>query len=262
MTTWVLLRGLMREARHWGAFPALFAQQMQQGQPGQQVQHQAITVITPDFAGNGSRNGELSAATVPQMATQLRSHLQQLGHAPPYHVLALSLGAMAGVAWASQYPDDVARLVLMNTSLQPFNPLHHRLRPHNYPALLGLLLADQRAREQTILRITSNLADDAQSACVLQSWQQYAAQNPVSRRNIVRQLLAAMRYRASAKAPPVPLLMLASREDRLVSVECSRKIAALWQCPLRLHESAGHDLPLDDGAWVVRQIREWMASTD
>lgn len=256
MTTWVLLRGLMREARHWGEFPALFARQMQQGEAGQ---HQPITVITPDFAGNGSRNGEPSAATVPQMATQLRSHLQQQGHAPPYYILALSLGAMAGVAWASQYPDDVAGLVLMNTSLQPFNPFRHRLRPHNYPALLGLLLADQRAREQTILRITSNLANDAHCACVLQSWQQYATQNPVSRRNIVRQLLAAMRYRARAQAPPVPLLMLASSQDRLVSVECSCKIAALWQCPLRLHESAGHDLPLDDGAWVVRQIREWVA---
>jgi pimeloyl-ACP methyl ester carboxylesterase len=256
MTTWVLLRGLMREARHWGQFPALFAEQMQHGQPGQ---HQAITVITPDFAGNGSRHGEPSAATVQQMASQLRANLQQQGHAPPYHVLALSLGAMAGVAWASQYPGDVARLVLMNTSLQPFNPFHHRLRPHNYPALLGLLLADQRVREQTILRITSNHTDAAQAACLLQSWQQYATQNPVSRRNILRQLLAAMRYRASAQAPPVPLLMLASRQDRLVSVDCSRKIAALWQCPLQLHDSAGHDLPLDDGAWVVRQIQSWMA---
>ena len=253
MTTWVLLRGLMREARHWGAFPALFARHMQAGQPGN------ITIVTPDFAGNGSRHGEPSAASVPEMAKQLRHHLAQLGHAPPYHVLALSLGAMAGVAWASQYPADVARLVLMNTSLQPINPFYHRLRPHNYPQLLGLLLADQRTREQTILRLTSNHADAAQRAALLQSWQEYATQNPVSRRNILRQLLAAMRYRASLQAPPVPLLMLAGEQDRLVNVACSRKIAALWQCPLRLHESAGHDLPLDDGGWVVQQIQAWMA---
>jgi pimeloyl-ACP methyl ester carboxylesterase len=255
MTTWVLLRGLMREARHWGTFPAWFAEQMQAGQP------EKITVLTPDFAGNGSRHGEPSAASVPQMASDLRSALQQQGHAPPYHVLALSLGAMAGVAWAARYPADVARLVLMNTSLQPFNLFYQRLRPHNYPQLLGLLLADRLARERTILRITSNHGDAAQQADLLQSWQHYAAQNPVSRRNIVRQLLAAMRYRASPQAPPVPLLMLAARCDRLVSVNCSMKIAALWQCPLRLHDSAGHDLPLDDGAWVVRQIQAWMAGT-
>jgi pimeloyl-ACP methyl ester carboxylesterase len=149
--------------------------------------------------------------------------------------------------------------VLMNTSLQPINPFYHRLRPHNYPQLLGLLLADQRTREQTILRLTSNHADAAQRAALLQSWQEYATQNPVSRRNILRQLLAAMRYRASLQAPPVPLLMLAGEQDRLVNVACSRKIAALWQCPLRLHESAGHDLPLDDGGWVVQQIQAWMA---
>jgi len=28
MTTWVLLRGLMREARHWGEFPMLFQNAM------------------------------------------------------------------------------------------------------------------------------------------------------------------------------------------------------------------------------------------
>ncbi len=254
MTTWVLLRGLMREARHWGDFPALFARHMQAGQD------EKITVLTPDFAGNGTRCHERSATRVAQMGERLSARLREDGHAPPYKVLALSLGAMAGVAWAYSRPEELACLVLMNTSLQPFSPFHQRLRPENYPDLLGLLFADVAKREQTILQITANLADAAQKASLVQSWQSYARERPVSRSNMLRQLWAAMRFRAQMQPPAVPLLMLASEHDRLVNVECSRKIAAQWQCPLRLHPGAGHDLTLDDGAWVMREISAWLAA--
>jgi hypothetical protein len=32
-----------------------------------------------------------------------------------------------------------------------------------------------------------------------------------------------------------------------------------WGAPLRLHTQAGHDLPLDDGAWVARAVGEWLS---
>jgi hypothetical protein len=30
-----------------------------------------------------------------------------------------------------------------------------------------------------------------------------------------------------------------------------------WRAELREHPSAGHDLPLDDPAWVAGRIAEW-----
>ena len=69
----------------------------------------------------------------------------------------MSLGGMVAVDWARRHPDELAACVLVNTSLRPFSPWYRRLRPANYPALLGFLrpwLSD-RQREQTILRITS-----------------------------------------------------------------------------------------------------------
>ena len=72
------------------------------------------------------------------------------------------------------------------------------------------------------------------------------------------QLVAAARFHALPAPPAAPTLILASRKDRLVSVECSKSLAGQWQCPLRLHASAGHDLPLDDGPWVATQVRDWM----
>ena len=52
--------------------------------------------------------------------------------------------------------------------------------------------------------------------------------------------------------------LLASEHDHLVSVECTLTLARNWQCAVRIHPSAGHDLPLDDGLWVVAQVQQWV----
>jgi hypothetical protein len=48
--------------------------------------------------------------------------------------------------------------------------------------------------------------------------------------------------------------------DRLVDPECSRTLARAWQADFIEHPNAGHDLPLDDGAWVAQQIERWSAT--
>jgi pimeloyl-ACP methyl ester carboxylesterase len=250
MTTWVLLRGLMREARHWGEFPMLFQKAMD-------VQH----VVTLDFPGNGSLHAESSATNMTAMANHCRMQLRQLGYAPPYRVLALSLGAMVAVAWSELYPSELEKMVLINTSLAPCNPFYHRLRPKIYPAVIRLLFYGSAAqRESLILRLTSNQSYTESQQTILEQWIAYAKEFPITRTNILRQLLAALLYRAVQTTPPVPVLLLAGQQDRLVNVKCSIRLAQHWYCAIRLHPSAGHDLPLDDGAWVTQQIREWLNS--
>jgi pimeloyl-ACP methyl ester carboxylesterase len=71
-------------------------------------------------------------------------------------------------------------------------------------------------------------------------------------------LLAAARYRAPRQAPGLPILLLASQHDKLVDSRCSQALAAAWRCPLEMHPTAGHDLPLDDPHWVAQQVLGWM----
>jgi pimeloyl-ACP methyl ester carboxylesterase len=248
MTTWVLLRGLMREARHWGEFPALF-------QNAIGAQH----LVTMDFPGNGRLHAQSSATSVAEMANYCRTQLRQLGYAPPYHVLALSLGAMVAVAWSELYPAEIEKMVLINTSMAPCNPFYHRLRPANYPALLRhLLFGSAVQRESLVLRLTSTQSDAARRLAILEQWSAYARECPVTRANILRQLQAALRYRAAPAAPHAPVLLLAGQQDRLVNVKCSLSLAKDWRCVIRLHPAAGHDLPLDDGVWVTQQVSEWL----
>jgi pimeloyl-ACP methyl ester carboxylesterase len=250
MTGWVLLRGLMREQRHWGDFPA----------------HCRAALKTPltclDFAGNGHFHARTSASTVAGMVEDIRSQLGQLKMAPPYRVLALSLGAMVAVEWAAQYPAELEKVVLINTSLAPFNPFYQRLRPRNYPALLrALLTGSLEQREALILRLTSTHYGSQREAAILAQWITYARQCPVTRTNILRQLLAAIRYRATPDKPAPDLLLLAGQRDALVNVQCSKTLAQRWHCALRLHPDAGHDLPLDDATWVIEQITDWLDDT-
>lgn len=246
MTTWVLLRGLMRESRHWGAFRDLF-----------QAAMAGHRIVTLDFPGNGSLYEQQSLTSVAAMADHCHAQLRRLNCTPPYRVMALSLGAMVAVAWNRQYPGDLEKLVLISTSLAPYNPFYQRLRPENYVAMIRFLLDDTGVqREQLILRLTSVKFHPG----ILKLWTGYAREYPVSRANILRQLLAASRYRAVS--PSVPVLLLAGQQDSLVDVQCSRTLAEHWGCEIHLHPAAGHDLPLDEPVWVTQQVVGWLASLD
>ena len=248
MTTWVLLRGLMRESRHWGDFPALLQQALD------------TPVFTLDFPGNGSLYHYKSASRVEEMVEHARGQLQQLDQVPPYRLLALSLGAMVAEAWSEMYPQELETMVLINTSLAPYNPFYQRLRPQNYAALLCLLYGSAKQREALILRLTSNRSHTQNMQSTLQQWVAYVEECPISNGNILRQLWAAIRYRAAIKIPSVPVLLLAGLQDQLVSAKCTQTLAQQWGCDIRLHPDAGHDLPLDDGVWVLQQLGGWLNS--
>jgi len=247
MNTWVFLRGLTRETRHWGDFPEIFRRAIPDA-----------AVVALDLPGNGRLNGVTSPTRVEELAERARDELARLGVSRPCHLLAMSLGAMVAVEWAARHPREISGAVLINTSLAPFSPVFRRLKPANYPALLRLALfgASSCGWEETILRLTTRLVTTPDA--VVAAWVACRNENPVSRDNALRQLLAAARYRAPRARPAPPLLLLASRRDALVDARCSRDLARRWHCALAEHPHAGHDLPLDDGPWVAARIREWL----
>lgn len=247
MTTWIFLRGLTRESRHWGSFTDTFAHTVPDAR-----------VITLDLPGNGDLNQLASPVRVEEMAEHCHAALQALAVTRPCKVLAMSLGAMVAVAWADAHPQDIDSCVLINTSMRPFSPFHQRLRPRNYLPLLRLAVAGGKAREheRAILGLTSQLCADSDT--VTAAWTRIHEAHPVTGANALRQLFAAARFRAPARKPAAAMLLLASTRDTLVNAACSRALAAAWHCELRLHPSAGHDLPLDDGEWVAEQVRQWL----
>ncbi len=247
MTTWLLLRGLTRETRHWGDFPQVL-----------QARLPDADIHAIDLPGCGNLNEIRCPASIEDMAEQCRAQVLARGLKPPFHLLAISLGGMVAVAWAQAHPTEIAEGVLINTSLRPFSRVHQRLRPAAYPSLLRFLLpTGARHREKVVLALTSARADELHA--VLDAWTAWRQERPVSLGNAMRQLTAAMRY-VAPMVGPARFLVLAAGRDLLVDPECSRSLARAWQADFAEHPTAGHDLPLDDGTWVAQQIERWCAT--
>ncbi|MCJ0765645.1 alpha/beta fold hydrolase [Variovorax terrae] len=244
---WVLLRGLSREARHWGQFPA----QLQA-----RLAPCAVTLL--DLPGNGVHWPQRTPGQVDGLLAAARAELAGRGLAPPFGLVAMSLGGMVATAWAQQHGPELSRLVLINTSMRPFSGITERLRPAHWPRLARLVLRWREAAEveDAIHRLTCR--HTASRAQDLAEWLEIRRSAPVSAANALRQLWAAARFRAGAAAPACPTLVLSGRGDALVNPVCSQRIAAAWGCAHEQHPWAGHDLPHDDAGWTCEAIAHWL----
>ncbi len=239
---WLLLRGLAREQRHFGDFPARFARAVPEAR-----------VHTLDLPGFGDQARRPSPASVDAIVDDLRARAPC---ARPHGIVALSLGGMVALRWAARHPDDVARVVVVNTSSADLSPPWQRFSLAVFARLPQLLVATPRARERAILGITSNRGA-AMNDPVAEQWAAWFDEVRPARANVLRQLWAASRCRSPARLA-VPLLVLASRADRLVSWRCSERLAASLGAPLALHDAGGHDLSLDAPEWICDQVTQWL----
>lgn len=244
-----LIRGLIRESRHWGEVPELLVSAF----PG-------CRVTTIDIPGAGSEFRVKSSWTIADMVRRMRKTFldNRTGNETPILVV-ISLGGMIGTQWMQDFPDDFAKAVLINTSFGDLSPLHHRMQPRALGWLLKSFVLENDQREARILQLVSN--NPAVFRKNLQRWESIQADRPVRFDNTLRQLWAAASFRAGGWQPQVPVLLLAAKKDRLVNVKCSRSIASAWKAPLVEHPTAGHDISVDDPQWIVEQIRLFTEAT-
>ncbi len=261
----VLIRGLTRESRHWGALAGQDGALARNFAQTREVHPDAMPtgqVITLDLPGNGRFAHLRSPGSVRRMVDLARSQLQANQIAPPYALVAMSLGGMVATDWAQRFPDDVLRLILINTSMRPYNAWLQRLRPRNWPALLGLLAmwglpACARQIETLIHRMTCRRAETRKDDVA--AWARIRLDAPVRGANALRQLWAAARFRCEGEPPTCRTLLLSSAGDALVNPRCSADLAAQWRAGLYQHPWAGHDLPHDDPEWVGARVAYWLA---
>ena len=218
--------------------------------------------VCVDLPGCGVHAPLKAPASVREMAEFVRADVISRGYTPPVRMIGLSLGAMVAVSWAQARPDEIDRLVLINTSMRPFSGPSKRLRIGAWPALMRAAIdwRGRRSAEAAIHALTCERRDRYDTDLAV--WIAIYRSAPVTPANALRQLWAAARFEAAPAAPACPTLVLASRADRLVHPDCSRALARAWGAAYREHPWAGHDLQHDDAAWLAEVIRAWVSEDE
>lgn len=236
-----LLRGLARESGHWDPeFISLMQSQ--------------YDLIWLDYPGCGPFLNDSFPKTPDELLLQLN---KQIHTTEKIFLVAVSLGGMVALKWAEKFPEKFSGIVLVNSSMADLNPFYQRLKPQ---AILALLQASTQyntpAAETRIVNLISNHSE--KRAKTIERWIEIAKLRPMSKRNALRQLAMAAKFR-SPKAPlKVPMQILVSENDRLASAKCSQQIAVKYAAPIAIHATGGHDLMIDDPQWVSEQIQAFI----
>lgn len=240
--TWILLRGLSREAGHWGHFLPELADAM----PG-------VSLLTLDLPGTGARLRDSWPSTIADVVEMVRLEAKARREpGAPVVLFGVSLGGMVVMEWASRHPREVAGVVVGASSAANLAPFWKRMRPRALVTLgRSVFTLDTAAREARIVRTVSNRRDLWNET--IRSWSEIARQRPVSRLTVGGQVASASRWRAPRKLE-VPSLFLVGKRDRLVHPDCSRRLARRYRAELVVHPDAGHDLTTDASEWVIGNL--------
>ena len=241
----ILLRGLGRDARHWGSFP----EELKNIMPNYKV-------YTIDLPGTGEFYDAKSPLSIKAIAEFMSARAlerdKDLGEA---YIVGLSLGGMVACEWASLENTNIKKVVLINSSFSNWSRFYHRLNYKIYYDFIAMFFMSTKKREETVLKIVSS--NKAQYENVSKAWQNLWKTKPFKVSTVIRQLFAASTYKLKSM-PKQPVLLLASVQDRLVNSQCYKDIEKNTDWPVIFHETAGHEMPMDEPEWVISKIRAFI----
>jgi len=242
MMNWLILRGLARQAKHWGEFP----DQLSSGKG-------VSKVLTPDLPGFGRENHVRFPSKMSKAVEYLEERFQEekAAHEGPWFIMGLSLGGMVALEWAHRYPKSFSGVVTINSSISVNNPFS-RLQPTAVQKIAKWIIdREPYRRERGVLELTSNLKQDQHS--IVDEWVRAEVEHKMELKDVINQFAASIQFKGPEKLT-VPKLTLASMGDRMVSPMCSYKINSKYDGELHVHPEAGHDLPLDAPDWVIERL--------
>ena len=248
--TWLLLRGWGRSKGHWLDFPELFAQ-------SKLVKREVICI---DLPGMGDDKEGTSPATI----TEIRKALQKKAMLDPrlqkpFHLLGISLGGMVALDWALSTPDQLAGVVIVNSSVASESRFYQRLKFANLGRLFKIATEREMIKkEELILSMLSNFP--GLQSDIGKRWARISAEKTPKTSNLLIQLFAASTYSPPPLDLKVPGLVLVAEGVRFVDPHCSYRLAEKYRIPLRQHPWGGHELSLDDPNWIISSVEDWLQS--
>ncbi len=245
---WILVRGLMRDKRHWQDFSESLSVA---------VIALNIDVIALDCLGNGEFSHEKSPLTITAYARALLEQLEGNDN----NIIGLSMGGMIALEMARLAPEKVSKIVVINASAANLSPWHARFS-------IAAVLRAYRTRvkcdkvhwlEATALKLSSDC--NGENLSIAKQWSALRLESRVRLLNVFRQLWACARFKCCDSLQQ-PIFVFSGNKDKLVSPSCSMAIAKHYRCQLIEFDEAGHDISLDASTTLARQLKHLLLSTN
>lgn len=246
--TVLMLRGLSRSRRFWLDVDLRLAER-------------GFRVVTLDHRGIGQSTGGLTSFGLDALADDAAAVMAALGHVR-FGVFGISLGGMVAQHLALRHGAQVERLALGATT--PGGPLARRIAPRAAASLLLSLVLPRRTANETAARVVLSETHRRTHPETLEAWARILAEEPVRRRVVVHQLLAAARHDASAQVGTLrmPVLLLCGDADVLISPDNTRLLERLLpHAEVTWFRGAGHDFPTERPAETVDALAGFFAAT-
>jgi pimeloyl-ACP methyl ester carboxylesterase len=247
----LLLRGLVREQRHWGNFLSKWQENLPM-----------ISAHCLDHPGVGTEFSRSSPYSIAEITDDIRNRwlILKEKHKEPWILFSISLGAMVGMDWVARYPDDFCHLTIINTSVANLSWPWERFYLDKLKVLIYLSREkDPIKKERAILDMVSLKAENKDELARL--WAGYALKPHKLRQRAIAQLWAAIKFRAPMKIN-IPLTVLCGEKDTMVNPVATKKIASYYGVPCHSHIEGGHDLTLDQADWVCETLLKDLKSFD
>lgn len=239
----ILLRGLVREKKHWGSFVT----ELQAAFP-------KANIITPEIQGVGEFVDLTSPSNFIDMVKFMRSNILKEIEGQDNYLIAMSLGGMLARQWVEIFPNDFKQITLVNTSFKGINSLFNRLRPKSIISFFKIFLTPSvQAREKAIVQMVSN--NNTNHEAIINTWIEIQNKRPVKRQSFINQIKAALSFSPQLTWPKeIPLMILCGQKDRLCNYKSSLELHSKWGGEIHIHPTAGHDLPIDASEWMIEKI--------
>jgi pimeloyl-ACP methyl ester carboxylesterase len=196
-----------------------------------------------------SRIDDGKPISIDYLTDQLRQYLENFVQAPPYHLVAASLGGKIAVEYAARYPERVSRLVLLCPSGMGDTeqlPIVDGVRRSDLRSIIDSAFFDAR-------RVDPNLQVYYKRQFADRRW----------RSGLLRTIRGTMGHSVRDRLPEVkaPTLIVSGREDKIV---CAREAAlAAKMLPQGHHlclPRCGHAPQMEKPGLVNRLVVHFLSS--
>lgn len=243
-TSLVLMRGLIRDQRHWYGFDVLLRREFKS---------YFRRIVTIDLPSSSSlKECFVDLVDIKKVSDQLVEAMPE----GKILVVGVSLGALAALQIRTLYPEKISALVMINSSHPKLASPFERIKVLPAFRILWSRLFGPLAAEKSILRFTIN--DEVKRAEVSQKMLLSYLDRPWMFKQLFSQLILAMRSIHLPQEVGATTLILSSSEDNLVPASNSRNLAEALFARHIIHKTAGHDLSTEDPDWCLREIKTFL----